>query len=102
MPDPLSSDTVRKVARLARLAVPEDKIEQYRGQLSAILGHMDRLSELNLDGVEPLTNAADSVNRFGADVPGPMLPNSVLMEMAPDPAAPFIKVPKVLDEGGGA
>lgn len=100
--EPLSPDIVRRVARLSRLAVPEDKIEIYRGQLSAILGHVERLRELDLTGVEPLTNAADAVNRLDADEPGPTLPNSALMEMAPEPAPPFIAVPKVLDEGGGA
>lgn len=102
MADPLSPDTVRKVARLSRLALDDAQVEQYRVQLSAILGHMDRLNELDLEGVEPLAHAADAANRFAPAEPGPTLPNSALMDMAPDPMPPFIKVPKVLDEGGGA
>lgn len=99
---PLSADDVRKVARLSRLALTEEQIERYRGQLGSVLAYVERLRELDLAGVEPLTNVADSVNRLAPDEPGPTLPNSVLMGMAPEPAPPFIGVPKVLDEGGGA
>jgi aspartyl-tRNA(Asn)/glutamyl-tRNA(Gln) amidotransferase subunit C len=100
--DPLSPDAVRKVARLSRLALSEERVRQYQTQLASILTYMDRLRELDLTGVEPLTSAADTVNRLDEDTPGPTLPNDTLMRMAPDPAPPFIRVPKVLDEGGGA
>jgi hypothetical protein len=42
------------------------------------------------------------VNRLAADEPGGTIPNVVLMRMAPEVMAPFVKVPKVLEEGGGA
>lgn len=106
MPDPghhqLSADYVRKVARLARLAPTDAQVETYRTQLSAVITYMERLKSLDLAGIEPLTSVGDFTNRLDADAPGPTLPNSALMKMAPDRAEPFIKVPKVLDEGGGA
>ncbi len=98
----LSDDEVRKVARLARLDLSDDQVERYRAQLGAVLGYVERLKEVDLAGVEPLTNVSDAVNRLAADEPGPTLTNEVLMRMAPDTMAPFVKVPKVLDEGGGA
>jgi aspartyl-tRNA(Asn)/glutamyl-tRNA(Gln) amidotransferase subunit C len=98
----LSADEVRKVARLARLAVGEGDIEKYRAQLGAVLGYVERLKEVDLAGVEPLTHVSEAVNRVDADEPGPVLANEVLMKMAPEVMPPFVKVPKVLEDRGGA
>ena len=97
----LSSDEVRKVARLARLALSDAQVEQYRAQLGAVLGYVERLREVDLSGVEPLSNVSDAVNRLAADEPGPTLPNEVLMKMAPAATPQFVKVPKVLEDDGG-
>ncbi len=106
MPDPghheLSSDYVHKIARLARLAPTDGQVETYRGQLSAIITYMERLKGVDLEGVEPLTNVGDFTNRMDEDEVGETLPNAVLMKMAPESSPPFVKVPKVLDDGGGA
>jgi aspartyl-tRNA(Asn)/glutamyl-tRNA(Gln) amidotransferase subunit C len=98
----LSADAVRKVARLSRLALTDQQVEAYRGQLSAVLVYMERLKGLDLSGVEPMSHPIDATNRLDEDVPGPTLPTSALMAMAPDALPPFIKVPKVLGEGAGA
>lgn len=98
----LSPDQVRQIARLARLSLSDAQVAAYQTQLSSILAHMDTLRKLDLAGVEPLTHIAESVNRLDDDVPGPTLPNEVLMKMAAAAMPPFVKVPKVLDEGGGA
>jgi aspartyl/glutamyl-tRNA(Asn/Gln) amidotransferase C subunit len=63
---------------------------------------MDRLRGIDLSGVEPLTSVGGGVNRLDDDVPGPVLTNEALLKMAPDTMAPFVKVPKVIDDGGGA
>ncbi|HYE60823.1 MAG TPA: Asp-tRNA(Asn)/Glu-tRNA(Gln) amidotransferase subunit GatC [Phycisphaerales bacterium] len=110
MPDPhphnphnhLSADYIRNVARLSRLQVTDAEVPELQTRLSAVVTYVDRLRRLDLEGVEPLANVADTVNRLDADTPAPTLPNDVLMRMAPDALPPFIKVPKVLDEGGGA
>jgi aspartyl-tRNA(Asn)/glutamyl-tRNA(Gln) amidotransferase subunit C len=98
----LSREEVLKVARLSRLSIPEDQVEAYGAALSAILGYVERLRGLNLEGVEPLTHIGEAVNRLDEDVPGPTLPTAVLMKMAPQTMEPFVKVPKVIEEGGGA
>jgi len=98
----LTPDQVRKVARLARLDLPESRVEPMRAQLESVLGYIERLRELDLAGVEPLTNIGDAINRLDPDEPGPTLPTDVLMKMAPAAEPPFIKVPKVLDGGASS
>jgi aspartyl-tRNA(Asn)/glutamyl-tRNA(Gln) amidotransferase subunit C len=98
----LSAEEVRKVARLSRLALSDAEVEQYRAQLASVLGYIQRLRELDLAGVEPMAHAGDEVNRLDPDEPGPTLPTETLLKMAPETMGPFLKVPKVLDEGGGA
>jgi aspartyl-tRNA(Asn)/glutamyl-tRNA(Gln) amidotransferase subunit C len=98
----LSAEYVRKVAALSRLALTDAQVAQYRGQLSGVLGYVQRLRELNLDGVEPLANVGGETNRLDDDVPGPTLSNEALMKIAPESMPPFVKVPKVLGDGGGA
>lgn len=98
----LSADDVRKVARLSRLALTESQVESYRHQLSAVLGYIDRLRQLDLKSVEPMAHAAETVNRLDDDTPGRTLPNSALMNLAPDKMEPFIRVPKVIDDGSSA
>lgn len=99
---PLSPHTVRKVAGLARLALTDAQVEQYREELSKVLIYADRLRGVDLTGVEPLANVGETTNRFRNDEPGPTLGNAVLMAMAPASMPPFVKVPKVLGDGGGA
>ncbi len=98
----LSDEDVRRIAWLARLALSEEELSSYRERLSAILGYVERLRSLELAGVEPLVHVGDQVNRLGEDEPGKTLANEVLMRMAPERMDPFVKVPKVLDEGVGA
>jgi aspartyl-tRNA(Asn)/glutamyl-tRNA(Gln) amidotransferase subunit C len=98
----ISSEQVHKIARLARLAITDDQAAAYGPQLSAILSHMDTLRALSLTGVEPLTHIGETVNRLDADEPGSTLPTRVLLDMAPDALPPFVKVPKVIGDGGGA
>lgn len=97
-----SVQDVRKVAGLARLAITEEQAEAYRGRLAAILAYVERLQALPLEGVEPLSTPLDMLSRLDDDTPGEMISNAVLMAMAPQTHPPFIKVPKVLGEGGGA
>lgn len=98
----LSAEEVRKVARLARLALPEAHVARLRAELSAVLGYVERLRELDLAGVEPLTHVGDGEGRPAPDEPGATLPTEAAMRLAPEPSPPFFRVPKVLDGGSGA
>jgi aspartyl-tRNA(Asn)/glutamyl-tRNA(Gln) amidotransferase subunit C len=98
-PAPLSIEQVRKVAALARLERSAAQLDDDRRRLSAVLGYMDTLRTLPIDGVEPMTGPLELTNVLRADIPGPTIPNEVFMVMAPDKAGPFVRVPRVL--GGG-
>lgn len=110
----LTPEDIHRIARLSRLAVADDQIEPYRAELGAVLGYVERLGELDLAGVEPMTHPGGGVggegagagstpaNRLDPDEPGQVLANDVAMGLAPSPRPPFFSVPKVLGDGGGA
>lgn len=56
----VTKDDVRKVARLSRIAVPEDKLETLAGELDGIMGWIEQLNEVNVEGVEPLTSVVET------------------------------------------
>jgi len=97
-PAPLSTQDVLKVAKLARLAIPAEQVEEYRAKLAAIIEYADRMQRLDLTGVEPLSSPMEQTGNLGEDVPGGVLPNRVMMEMAPQTHPPFLRVPKVMGE----
>ncbi len=98
----LSAAQVRKVASLAKLDLADTEIERLRGELGAILWYAQRLQSLNLDDVEPLTTPLEMTGPMAADEPSGVLGSDVLHAMAPETDGPFVKVPKVLGDGGGA
>ncbi|MFZ4576715.1 MAG: Asp-tRNA(Asn)/Glu-tRNA(Gln) amidotransferase subunit GatC [Phycisphaerales bacterium] len=102
MAEPLSESQVRHIAKLSRLSVSAEEVERYRAQLADVLDHMRALSALDLSGVEPMAHVSGAVNRLDDDEPGPMLAREVLMALAPATDPPFVKVPKVIGDGGGA
>ena len=103
MPEPLSLSEVRHVAKLARLRLSDERLEEYRSQLSSILEHIAMLEELDVTGVEPMAHPRDITNRLAEDVVGEPMPLEALLANAPAVKDRFLAVPKVLDdEGGGA
>jgi aspartyl-tRNA(Asn)/glutamyl-tRNA(Gln) amidotransferase subunit C len=52
----VDADTVRRIAHLARIAVAEDEVEHLEGELNAMLAFVEQLSEVKVDGVEPMTS----------------------------------------------
>jgi aspartyl-tRNA(Asn)/glutamyl-tRNA(Gln) amidotransferase subunit C len=89
----ITKEDVLHVARLARLAVPEDEIEKVRGELSAILDAVGKVSELDLADVEPTSHPLDVVNAWAEDEPRPSLAREDALANAPDPAAGAFRVP---------
>ncbi|MBK9188545.1 MAG: Asp-tRNA(Asn)/Glu-tRNA(Gln) amidotransferase subunit GatC [Phycisphaerales bacterium] len=100
--DELTLAQVHRIARLARLTLTDDQAAHARSDLAGVLGYIDRLSRLDLDGVEPLTHAGGWVNRLDPDELGPTLDPSVVRALAPETFDAFIRVPRVFDAGGGA
>ena len=78
-------ETVVRVARLARLKVPEGDLEMLAGELSNIIGWIEQLDEVDTDGVEPMASVADIKLRWRADeVTDGGIPDKVTSN-APDP-----------------
>ncbi len=92
----ISTEDVRHVARLARIALPEDRVEAMAADLRAIVAHIDKLSGADVDGVEPMAHPSATVNRLAEDVPGPSMPIEDLLRNAPDVEGDYLAVPKVI------
>ena len=96
MSESLSIDDVRKVARLARLALPEQRLAELTGQLESILHYIDKLKQIDTTGVEPVAHALPVKNVLRDDVPEPGLALEKVLQNAPETDGPFFKVPKVI------
>ena len=81
------------VAKLARLRVGEDEVERMAGELSGILDHVDRISTLDLDGVEPTSHVVHLENVLRPDEARPSWPRETMLELAPDPAGGTFRAP---------
>jgi aspartyl-tRNA(Asn)/glutamyl-tRNA(Gln) amidotransferase subunit C len=79
----IAREEVLHVARLARLELDEDEVEPMARELSAILDHVARIGELDLDGVAPTSHVADVTGALRADDPWPCLPREVALAQAP-------------------
>ena len=91
---------VEKIAEIARLELTAEETESFTEQLSSILGYIEKLNEVDTEGVEPLSHSTP-----GSDAPQfaqredetqPSLGSQVATENAPDKEAGYFKVPKVI------
>jgi aspartyl-tRNA(Asn)/glutamyl-tRNA(Gln) amidotransferase subunit C len=89
----IEREQVLHVARLARLGLSEEELERMAGELSGILEHVDRISELDLEGVEPTSHVVELENVLRADEPHQSLPRDVALGPAPDPVDGAFRVP---------
>ncbi len=89
----IDREQVLHVAKLARLKLTEDEVERMAGELSQILGHVERMTELDLEGVEPTSHAVQLENVLREDVPRPSLPRERALESAPDATESGFRVP---------
>jgi aspartyl-tRNA(Asn)/glutamyl-tRNA(Gln) amidotransferase subunit C len=97
----ISKEDVLKVATLANLELSDAEVDSYRGHLDDILTYIDKLNELDTSGVEPLTQvvaAAEDDSALREDVVVRADIISEVLEGAPDPEAPYFRVPKVIDK----
>jgi aspartyl-tRNA(Asn)/glutamyl-tRNA(Gln) amidotransferase subunit C len=90
-------DTVRRIAHLARIAVAEDEVEHLKGELNAILAFVEQLSEVNVEGVEPMTSVTPMAMKKRADeVTDGGIPDDIVRN-APATEGHFFVVPKVVE-----
>lgn len=84
---------VLHVAKLARLRLGEDEIERMSSELSGILDHIEKINELDLDGVEPTSHVVSLENVLRPDEPRPSWPRERILEPAPDAGDGGFRVP---------
>jgi len=89
---------VRKVAKLARLDLTEAEVEEFTGQLGAILEYVEKMNELNTEDVEPLAHCLPISNIFRADDVRESLGAEKTLANAPQRDGSFFKVPKILED----
>ncbi len=92
----ITAEDVRKVAQLARLALPEERIATYTGQLERILDYVAHLQQVDTEGVPPTTRAVEVVNVTRADGVDPTPVREELLDLAPQREGDFFRVPRIL------
>ena len=93
----LDPATVRRIARLSRLRIDDEQVARMQGDLNGILGWIEQLAEVDVDGVEPLTGAAMMAMRLREDVVTDGNLQEEVLSNAPDRDGPFYTVPKVVE-----
>jgi aspartyl-tRNA(Asn)/glutamyl-tRNA(Gln) amidotransferase subunit C len=89
----IDHDQVLYVAKLARLRLSEEEVEKMVGELSGILDHVDRIGNLDLEGVEPTSHVVALENVLRADQPRPSLARDVALASAPEPQDGAFRAP---------
>ncbi len=89
--------TVKRVAHLARIAVNDDEAERMTGELNAILGFVEQLNEVDIEGVEPMTSVTPMKMRLREDAVTDGNIASAVVANAPVTEDNFFVVPKVVE-----
>ena len=93
----VSSDQVRHIAKLARIAMSEEELQKLVPELNNILGWVEQLGEVDTDGVEPLTAVIDQKLRLRDDVVNDGNIRGDVLANAPEAQHGFFAVPKVIE-----
>jgi aspartyl-tRNA(Asn)/glutamyl-tRNA(Gln) amidotransferase subunit C len=93
----VDADTVRRIARLARIAVSEAEIPHLQGEVNAILAFVEQLSEVDVEGVEPMTSVTPMEMKKRADVVNDGEIADDIVGNAPETQDHFFLVPKVVE-----
>ena len=94
----ISREEVAHLARLSRLAVTEQELDQFAGQLDVILQSVARVGEVAAEDIPPTSHSVPLTNVYRDDVEQPCLTQSEALSGAPDAADGRFRVPRILDE----
>jgi aspartyl-tRNA(Asn)/glutamyl-tRNA(Gln) amidotransferase subunit C len=89
----IDREQVLHVARLARLRLSDEEVEAMTGELSSVLGHIEKIGELDLDDVVPTSHVVALENVLRPDEPRPSLPRDAALAQAPDSDGAGFRVP---------
>jgi aspartyl-tRNA(Asn)/glutamyl-tRNA(Gln) amidotransferase subunit C len=89
----IDREQVLHVARLARLELSDEEVARMTTEMSKILEHIEKIAELDLEGVPPTSHVVEVTGALRADAPRPSLPRDVAFANAPDIADDGFRVP---------
>ncbi|MCK1620385.1 Asp-tRNA(Asn)/Glu-tRNA(Gln) amidotransferase subunit GatC [Bradyrhizobium sp. 159] len=93
----VDATTVRRIAHLARIAVSEDEVPHLQGELNAMLAFVEQLSDVNVEGVEPMTSVTPMQMKKRQDVVTDGGIADDIVANAPATEGHFFQVPKVVE-----
>ena len=93
----ITREQVQHVAKLARLSLSDDEVATFTGQMADILAYVEKLNELDTDGIVPTSHAVPMENAFRDDVVQPSIGADAALANAPDRVGDFFRVPKVIE-----
>ena len=93
----VDTDTVKRVAKLARLAVDDERAERMQGELNAILGFVEQLNEVDVEGIEPMTSVVETEMKKRQDIVTDGNKAEEIVSNAPASEDNFFMVPKVIE-----
>lgn len=92
----ISREEVEKLAHLSRLQPDEPALQRLQEDMNKMLVFVEKINELNLDGVEPLSYMSDEVNVLRADEVNQVITHEEALKNAPDKDTDYFRVPKVM------
>ena len=92
----ISKEEVEKLAHLSRLQLDENAIDKMQGDMNKMLNFVDKINELDLEGVEPLAYMSDEVNILRTDKIEQNISHEEALKNAPDKDTDYFRVPKVM------
>lgn len=93
----ITPEVVKHTARLSRLKLNKAEQDLFTGELGQILAYMEKLNELNTDGVKPISHVVELHNVWREDKKTASLPRRKAMKNAPEKRNGYFSVPKVID-----
>ena len=93
----VDAKTVQRIAHLARIAVADDEVERLKGELNAILAFIEQLSEVDVQGIEPMTSVTPMVMKKREDRVTDGEISDLIVKNAPAREDHFFVVPKVVE-----
>ncbi len=88
---------VRYLAKLARMNLSEEESTRFGEQLEGVMKHIEKLSEVDVSGIQPTSHASEVSNQVRDDIPVESLPPEGFLQNTPDQANGMLRVPKVVD-----
>ncbi len=94
----VSNEDVLHLATLSKLKLSDEEVESLKGDLTALINYVDKLSEVSCEGVEPTTHAVELNLRLRPDEVGEALDREAIVANAPDAEDGMFRVPRVVND----